>query len=63
MKEFLDLPEDISMKSRIQELHERYEEDLARLYLAQAEDYLDDAVDLYLSFDEKAPEDVEVTMR
>ncbi|KAJ7739044.1 hypothetical protein DFH07DRAFT_79556 [Mycena maculata] len=47
MKEFLELPDEISIKMRVDELNERYEEDLNRLYMAQAEDYLNDADDLY----------------
>ncbi|KAJ7718686.1 hypothetical protein DFH07DRAFT_331852 [Mycena maculata] len=58
MKAFLDLSEDVSMKRRVDELNNRYEEDLDRVYMAQAEEYLDDINDLYLSFDENDPDDV-----
>ncbi|KAJ7098248.1 hypothetical protein C8R44DRAFT_888883 [Mycena epipterygia] len=52
MKEFLELPDDVATKQRLEELDEQYEEDLDRLYMAQAEDYMDDAEDRYYSFDE-----------
>ncbi|KAJ7484380.1 hypothetical protein FB451DRAFT_82834 [Mycena latifolia] len=56
MKEFLDLPEDVATKLRIEELYEQYEEDLERLYMAQAEDYMDEAEDRYYAFQEAYPE-------
>lgn len=64
MKEFLELPDDVATKLRLEELDEQYEEDLDRLYMAQAEDYIDDAEDRYYSFDEteKIP-DVEVSAK
>jgi hypothetical protein len=52
MKQFLDLPEDEANALRIRELDEQYEEDLQRLYTAQAEEYMDDAEDRYYSLDE-----------
>ncbi|KAJ7154658.1 hypothetical protein C8R46DRAFT_1041673 [Mycena filopes] len=51
MKRFLDAPDD--PEARIDELNRYYEEDLERLYTAQAEDYLDELEDRYYSFDEK----------
>ncbi|KAJ7753745.1 hypothetical protein B0H16DRAFT_761983 [Mycena metata] len=51
MKKFLDSPED--SEARIDELNKYYEEDLQRLYMAQAEDYLDELEDRYYAFDEK----------
>ncbi|KAJ7255367.1 hypothetical protein C8J57DRAFT_1136704, partial [Mycena rebaudengoi] len=52
MKQFLDLAEDEANALRIRELDEQYEEDLQRLYTAQAEEYMDDAEDRYYSLDE-----------
>ncbi|KAJ7251219.1 hypothetical protein C8J57DRAFT_671073 [Mycena rebaudengoi] len=52
MKQFLDLSDDEANTLRIRELDEQYEEDLQRLYRAQAEEYLDDAEDRYYSLDE-----------
>ncbi|KAJ6616513.1 hypothetical protein B0H10DRAFT_1397919 [Mycena sp. CBHHK59/15] len=52
MKKFLELPEDEAAEIRIKELNEQYEEDLERLYMAQAEDYIDDAEDRYYSLDD-----------
>ncbi|KAJ7636905.1 hypothetical protein FB45DRAFT_907675 [Roridomyces roridus] len=52
MKKFLELPEEESLKARIDELNERFEEDLDRFYLGKSEHYFDDAQDLYYSCDE-----------
>ncbi|KAJ7089204.1 hypothetical protein B0H15DRAFT_839886 [Mycena belliarum] len=52
MKEFLDMPDDLATAARIEELNEQYEEDLERLYMAQAEEYMDEAEDRYYSYQE-----------
>ncbi|KAJ7150945.1 hypothetical protein C8R43DRAFT_493464 [Mycena crocata] len=52
MREFLDLPDDIAKARTEDEVNENYERDLERLYMAQAEEYIDDAEDRYYSCDE-----------
>ncbi|KAK7059728.1 hypothetical protein R3P38DRAFT_3303519 [Favolaschia claudopus] len=51
MKRYLESPDDID--SRINELEQQHADDLARLYTALAEEYLDEAEDRYYSLDEK----------
>ncbi|KAJ7698569.1 hypothetical protein B0H17DRAFT_1196677 [Mycena rosella] len=64
MKEFLDLPEDVANKFRVEELNEQHGEDLLRLYAAQADDYIDDAEDRYYSLDEyKSPHHDDIEAR
>ncbi|KAJ6532765.1 hypothetical protein DFH09DRAFT_1182225 [Mycena vulgaris] len=59
MKEFLELPDDVATKLRIEELNEQYEDDLDRLYMFQADDYIDDAEDRYYAFEQSFEEDAE----
>jgi adenylate cyclase class IV len=49
MKRFIESPDNV--ESRVEELNEQYSEDLDKLYMALAEEYMDEEEDRYYSFD------------
>ncbi|KAJ7201588.1 hypothetical protein GGX14DRAFT_464340 [Mycena pura] len=51
MKKFLELDEETATRSRLAQLEEHFEDDLERLYMAEAQDQLDDLNDFYCSFE------------
>nr|GAT48734.1 predicted protein [Mycena chlorophos] len=53
MKRVLEVPADAQSRRRraLQELEEDFEEDLDRMYMAESEDYFDEAIDSYHGFE------------